>query len=252
MINRRIQRWLLIVFVGSWLILSTQPIKATSIPSPTQEFYVLDEAGVLSQSTLDTIVSVSSQLQSKTKAQLVVVIVDSLKGESITSFALSILRQWGIGDKDLDNGALILLALDDRLSRIEIGYGLEGALNDAKTGRIQDTYMLPYYDQGDIDAGILNGYIAIAKEIANEYQISLDVDNPTPYQAPFNFFTDVPLWVLILGALIIVILIGTLDLRFLNGGLTRLIFTLIFSSGRTFGSRGGGGYGGGGGSSRKW
>lgn len=230
----------------------TMDIHAVSIPNPNADFYVLDEAGVLSDSTLKTIKAVSIDLEKKTKAQIVVVIVNDLGGVSAESFGLSILRDWGIGDDQLNNGALILLAMDEKLSRIEIGYGLEGALNDAKTGRIQDNYMLPYFNQEDIDKGVLNGYLAIAQEVAKEYNVTIDAKQPIEYKKPFDLWTDLPSWMIIGGIILLVLIIGALDLRFLDGNIMRLIFYFIFSMGKGSSYRGGGGSGGGGGSSRRW
>jgi uncharacterized protein len=230
----------------------TMDIHAVSLPNPNADFYVLDEAGVLSDSTLKTIKAVSIDLEKKTKAQIVVVIVNDLGGVSAETYGLSILRDWGIGDDTLNNGVLILLAMDEKISRIEVGYGLEGALNDAKTGRIQDSYMLPYFNQEDIDQGILNGYLAIVQEVAKEYKVTIDAKQPTAYTKPFDLWTDLPSWVIIGGIILIVLIIGALDLRFLDGNIMRLIFYFIFSMGKGSSYRGGGGSGGGGGSSRRW
>jgi uncharacterized protein len=172
--------------------------------------------------------------------------------QSVETFALDILREWGIGDKDLDNGLLILLSIDERVSRIEVGYGLEGILNDAKTGRFQDTYMLPYYTSGDFDQGILNGYLAFAQEVAKEYDVTLDTANPISYEDQTNNLSNQPSWISILAIIILVLIFVTMDIRFLNGALLRFLLSIIFSGMTGGGSFGGGGSGGGGGSSRRW
>ncbi|NTW95855.1 MAG: TPM domain-containing protein [Erysipelotrichaceae bacterium] len=243
---------LMSLFSGMLLLIPLIHPLATSIPQPNDTFYVLDEVGLLSESTISTIISTSQELQSKTKAQIVVVIVQSMEGQSVETYALDILRDWGIGDTDLDNGLLILLSIDERVSRIEVGYGLEGILNDAKTGRFQDTYMLPYYTAGDFDQGILNGYLAFAQEVAKEYNVTLDINNPIPYSDTSNNISDVPSWISILAIIILVLIFVTMDIRFLNGALLRLFFSIIFSASSGGGSFGGGGSGGGGGSSRRW
>ena len=89
------------------------------------------------------ILAYSSALAKRTKTQVVVLTVPTLDGESIEDYGLSVLREWGIGDKKENNGVLLLVATKDRKSRIEVGYGLEGVLPDGLTGRIQDQYMLP-------------------------------------------------------------------------------------------------------------
>ena len=87
----------------------------------------------------------------------------------LLEYSTNLFRQFGIGDKEKNNGLLILIALEERKSRIEVGYGLEGVLPDGKTGRIQDEYMIPYFKDNNFDEGILNGYKALFKEVANEY-----------------------------------------------------------------------------------
>ena len=69
----------------------------------------------------------------------------SLEGEPIEDASLEIGRKYALGDKKLNNGALVFVVLDDRRARIEIGYGLEGFITDAKAGRILDNYMIPYF-----------------------------------------------------------------------------------------------------------
>jgi uncharacterized protein len=161
-----------------WLmafILLLIPIKAcivdTAIPSQTEAFYVNDFAQVLSSNTKGYILEQSIKLDELSGAQLVVVTIDSTDGQPLEEYALDILRGWGIGSKEKNNGVLILLAVEDRKSRIEVGYGLEGALPDGKTGWIQDEYMVPYFSAGDYSTGILEGYKAILLEIYNEYDI---------------------------------------------------------------------------------
>ena len=151
------------------------PIKAciadATIPSHTEDFYVNDLAQVLSTKTKAYILEQSIKLDELSGAQLVVVTIDSTNGLPLEEYALDILRGWGIGSKDKNNGVLILLAVEDRKSRIEVGYGLEGALPDGKTGWIQDEFMIPYFSTGDYSTGILEGYKAILLEIYNEYDI---------------------------------------------------------------------------------
>lgn len=247
-------RSLILIFGIILLLTSNTKANAVQIPGPTSDFYVYDEVGVLSSSTLQTILTISNDLQDKTKAQLVVVIVDSLSDETIESTALTILRGWGIGDDDLDNGVLILVSIEDRQSRIEVGYGLEGALNDAKTGRIQDTQMIPYFTQDDFDTGILKGYMALANEIAKEYDVTID-PNAKPDPVEPNLFSGLPSWITIGIIFLVFLFLAGLDLRFTNGIFLRLLFQLLFNLGRSSGSGGsfgGGGSGGGGGSNRKW
>lgn len=255
------KKWLAWLVLGLYLAMAAVASAQPQIPpAPTTSIYVQDYAKVLSNDTEARINSISQSLASKTKAQVVVVTIPTLSGAPIEDYALTMLRQWGIGDKQLNNGVLLLVAVNDRQSRIEVGYGLEGALPDAKTGRIQDQYMIPYFQQNDYNQGILNGYLALADEVAKEYNLQLNTDvKPAPIRtAPTSdgsLLGNLPWW----GQLLLfagIILLFVMDWLFFGGSITYLIFSLIFRRGGGGGSGGGGGFGGGsgggGGSSRRW
>lgn len=154
------------------LLLSPCAAAKASYPSPTKDFFVEDFADVLSQSTRSQILSLGASLQQKTTAQVVVVTVKTLNGQDIESYALGMLRQWGIGQKDKNNGVLILVAVDDHKDRIEVGYGLEGTINDAKAGRILRNVMEPAFKKGDYNVGVLDGYRAVVNEVCGQYGVS--------------------------------------------------------------------------------
>lgn len=145
---------------------------AISLVKPTNIFYVNDYANLLSDETEQYILNTNKSLQSQTGAQIVVVTVPNLGGQEIESYATALFREFGIGSKAKNNGVLILLALEERKIRIEVGYGLEGALPDGKTGRIRDAYMIPYLKQNDWNAGIKNGFSAILKDVEAEYKVT--------------------------------------------------------------------------------
>ncbi len=163
----------LILSILIWLFAPVETVDNTSLqipPKPTASsgIYVQDNAGVFSASVSGYLQSLGRQLDQKTTAQLVVVTVPSLKGAPLEDYSLQILRQWGIGNKEKNNGVLMLISTGDRKSRIEVGYGLEGALTDGVTGQIQDQYMIPYFRKGNYEEGIARGYEALARRIAKE------------------------------------------------------------------------------------
>ena len=135
--------------------------KSRAVVSQTSDFYVNDSAGVLDNSLKNYIISTNKSLYSQTGAQIVVVTVKGLDGDTIEDYANKLFRQYGIGDSKKNNGVLILLSIQDRKCRIEVGYGLEGTLTDGKTGRIQDDYMVPYFKNNNWQDGIKNGYNAV-------------------------------------------------------------------------------------------
>jgi uncharacterized protein len=227
-------------------------------PAPTSSIYVQDYAGVMTAETKARINNLGAQLAAQTKAQVVVVTVKTLQGAPIEDYALGILRQWGVGDKTLNNGVVFLVAVDDKQSRIEVGYGLEGALPDAKTGRIQDDYMLPHFQAGEYDKGILNAYLATVTEVGKEYNLEIKTD-AKPVARNYNsanqsWWDQLPWWIHI-AVFAFCGLLLMIDWVFFGGTFTWLIISIFLRGGRGGGSGGGGyggGSGGGGGSSRRW
>lgn len=258
----RTSRFLLLLVMAAFMVafgLGCSGILAEpAVPQPTSAFYVLDEAEVLSPQVENQIVSVSRELAAKTKAQVVVVTLKDTRGRTLEELGLEILRSWGVGDKELNNGVVMLVIPDERKSRIEVGYGLEGALPDGKTGRIQDDYMLPYFRQGDYNQGIINGFMVIVQETANEYQVALSTSQQParPAQPSQPAGEKLSTWQVIL-IIVGLVLLFILDRHFFNGLLFGMLLSMLFrGGGGGFGgggsSGGGGGFGGGGGSSRGW
>ena len=106
-------------------------VLAAEIPTaPTKNIYVADYAAMIDDATKNQILAIGGELDKKYKAQIVVVTLDNLGGSSIEEYANELFNSWGIGDKDLNNGVLILIAKNERRFRIEVGYGLEGAITD--------------------------------------------------------------------------------------------------------------------------
>ena len=155
-------------------LLKVGSICAFKVVPQTTDFYVNDAAGLLSPETKKYIIKTNITLNKASGAQVVVVTVPDMGGTDLEKYATTLFRQYGIGDKQKNNGVLFLLALKERKSRIEVGYGLEGVLNDSKTGRIQDEYMIPYFKNGEWDSGIINGFNAVITEIKKEYNLDFE------------------------------------------------------------------------------
>ncbi len=255
------KRWLsallLLLLLMSWA--GVAGAETPVPPRPTSSIYVQDYAGVLGEEAKGRIRSLGAKLASQTKAQVIVVTVPTLDGANPDEFGLAILRQWGVGDKTLNNGVVMLVAVQDRVSRIEVGYGLEGALPDGKTGRIQDESMAPFFKQGKYEAGIVNGYQALTTVVAKEYNVELKAGGTqtAPAKQSANWFDDLPTWVKVLAALGLIGLL-LIDWLFLGGNITSLIIMILTMGRRGGGGSGGGsdgfggGSGGGGGSNRNW
>jgi uncharacterized membrane protein YgcG len=167
------------MIAGIWFFVDDEPdgttVEVPPKPPASSGIYVQDYAGVISAPVRSYLQNLGRQLDQKTTAQLTVVTVKSLNGAPLEEYSLKLLRDWGIGNKEKNNGVLILVSTGDRKSRVEVGYGLEGALTDSITGLIQDQYMIPYFRKGTYEEGIARGYEALALRIAKEYNVQLAV-----------------------------------------------------------------------------
>lgn len=130
--------------------------------------HVSDWAGVFTPDQKADLESRIAAVRQATGAQLAVVAVKSLQGGEINDFAVKLFAQWGIGEKGKDNGVLLLAAIEDRAMWIEVGYGLEGVLNDAKCGRIRDEWILPRFKEGDVAQGLSDGAAALLSVMGGE------------------------------------------------------------------------------------
>lgn len=227
------------------------PVRAMNIPNPNSSFYVLDQANLISTSTELDIVDISESLYNETEAQIVIVTLDNLSGYDLEQFSVQLFRDWGIGKKDKNNGVLIILALAEREVRIEVGYGLEGAIPDSVAGRILDEYMLPNLQEGNYDQAFTETYNAVLNRIMDEYGI----ETLSGVESNSNNELDQVPWIwIIIGAIILLSLDGYYLNGFILNVLLRMLIYSSFGGGSGGGSfhRGGGGRTGGGGSSRRW
>ena len=221
----------------------------TEYPQPTAGFFVNDFANVLSQNTEDRIMSLGKQLEDKTGAQVVAVTIDTLNGQDAFDYAVGLFTKWGIGQKGKDNGVLIFDAVKERKLWIITGYGLEGALPDAKTAEIRQKYMNPYLKNDDYDNGILNGYAAVVDEVAGEYGVSIDTGISQSQRHSINVYpsSSRPRNTSFFPIMVILFLIA--DAAFFRFRITLSIIKIMFWSSFFGGGRGGwggGGFGGGG------
>ena len=118
---------------------------------------VVDTAGLLDKAARQGLAAKLRQLEEKTTDQLVVVTIADLQGYSIDDFGVRLARHWQIGQKDKNNGVLLLVAPKERKVRIEVGYGLEGVLTDTLAGNIVHNRILPLFRRGKMSQGIATG-----------------------------------------------------------------------------------------------
>lgn len=138
--------------------------------------HVHDEAHVLSPDAVDRLERELSAYEDSTSNQLALLIIPSLDGEILEQYALRVAESWKLGQADKDNGALLLIAVNDRKMRIETGQGLEGALTDAVCSRIIRNVIAPPFRQASYDEGVTAGIHAMVAAIGGEFVASDDND----------------------------------------------------------------------------
>jgi uncharacterized protein len=154
--------------------------KVATIPAPTG--YIDDYAQVFSADGKSSMEAQCRELHNKTKAQVFVVTVTTTEGEAVETFANELFAKWKIGEKKTDRGVLMLFAIKDRKRWIEIGYGFEGILNDAKVGDIGRS-MVPYLQAANYDEAAETGLRQITQVIATDAGVTLDnLSNPAPVE----------------------------------------------------------------------
>lgn len=235
-----------------FLVLFTNVAFAADLPKPTKNFFVNDFANVISNADEEKMQQQGEALFKECGAQVVVVTVKSLNGEDLESYSLNLARSWRIGSDKNDDGILLLLAVDERKVRIEVGYGLEGALPDSKTGRILDTYGVDSFKKNDFSTGLA----AVYDSLVNEVYIEKGLDPADGYTPVEDYSLTTKEKVIAYGIIALIVLAFIFTNRgkrkrgfvYYGGGFGGGGFSGSGSSGGGF--SGGGGSFGGGGSSR--
>jgi uncharacterized protein len=227
------------------LLLPTGAIAAPNeIPAPVGDIYVQDFANVLSENEKIQLKNIGRSIDDQTSSQIAVLTVDSIGKSSIEEYSVEAYRKFGLGTKENDNGVLLVIAMQEKKIRIEVGYGLEGIVPDGKAGRILDEYAIPHLQNGQPNLAVMNTYQALANEVSGTNEFG-----SAPRDVQQQQDLPIPSWLLV----IIVIGVIVLDFMFFGGTLTYLLLSIISRGGGGGGPRGGGGgSSGGGGASRGW
>lgn len=149
------------LFLAALLLISITSISQDVLPAPTPAKFVTDEAKLLSPIQQEDLEKRLVAFADSTTIQLAIVTIPSLNGTSIEAYALKLFNSWGIGQKNKNNGLLILVAAKDRKVRIEVGRGLEKYVTDAKAAEIIKTDIVPLFKQGKHYTGLLKAVCAL-------------------------------------------------------------------------------------------
>lgn len=171
----------LVKLIGA-TVLFMLPLFVLAYQNPGQPpGFINDFAGMLTSDQRQTIEVKLENFQKETGNELSVVTIADLGGDTIENFAVKLFQDWGIGQKSKDNGVLLLISRDDRQMRIEVGYGLEGALTDAQSFWTINNIIKPAFQAGDYYSGISNGVDKIISITKGEFKPD------TAQSAPSNF-----------------------------------------------------------------
>ncbi|EIK68576.1 protein of unknown function, DUF477 family [Pseudomonas synxantha BG33R] len=240
---------LLRIGLAFWL-LACMGMAQAALTFPALTGRVVDNAQMIDPATRQQLTQQLQALEQTSGDQLVVVTVPDLQGVQIEDYGYQLGRAWGIGQKGKDNGALLIVARDERQLRIEVGYGLEGVLTDAQSWVIINQVILPKFKTGNFSQGISDGVAAMIQVVGGE---PLAVP---AHVADANFAKDNPgfsigLFILLIGVLWLCNRMGL--------PVGAILLAILSSSGRGGGGggggggfRGGGGGFGGGGASGGW
>ncbi len=216
---------------------------AQDIDVPKNDGWVTDLAGVLSPAEEETLENLMESYKSGTGHEIAVLTIPSLGGEALERYSLEVAREWGLGKKDVSNGALLLVAKQERKMRIEVGRGLEGNLTDAISGRIIREVIAPAFRSQGYYAGILDGVRAMHSAIGGDYgpinnsKQGREQERSRSSGLPRVIFN-------VIFMLFFFGMIGGRNRRGVGGILPWMILGSMGSGSR---GRGGGGFGGGGG-----
>jgi uncharacterized protein len=242
------------------LLLLAIPVVQTAEPEfPPLTGRVNDRAGLLSERDQKELDAALARFEEETTDQIVVATVESLQGLSIEDYGYQLGRHWRIGQEGKDNGALLIVAPEEREVRIEVGYGLEGELTDAQSRTIIETRILPHFRRGDFAAGIKAGVAAMIETLGGSYDPALP-----PVQVGESDRAPSPLPLAIMLPLMLIIVLNRLFGRRRRSRYRGYPGPVVMpgggggrgggsgGGGRSGGFSGGGGSFGGGGASGRW
>jgi uncharacterized protein len=234
----------------AFLVLAAPAWAAPKFPALSGR--VVDDANILSSDTKSDLTQKLAALESKTSRQLVIVTIPSLGGYEISDYGYQLGRAWGIGQKTLNNGILLIVAPTEHKTRIEVGYGLEPIVTDAFSSVVIQTQMLPKFRSGDFNGGVEAGTGALIQ------QLSLDTSEAEKRAAAAAQQLQQPRGDdgggSLIGFLVMLFIFIAIARVFGGWGLLALLLSGGGGRGGGFGgggggwSGGGGGFGGGGGS----
>jgi uncharacterized protein len=193
--HSRLRRYASMLFL--FLLVTAGAVGTSARDIPQLKGHVNDDADMLSPATARQLEALLTQFEQQESTQIVVLTIPSLEGDSLEDFSIRLAEAWKIGQKGLDNGAILLIAKNDRKIRIEVGYGLEGRLTDLMAGRIIRNVIAPQFRSGRFDQGISDGVAAMIATVKGEFSGADIPRKPSQKQQGFPLIAFFALFFLI-------------------------------------------------------
>jgi uncharacterized protein len=228
------------------LLLLTGIAPAADLKSLKPQGYLSDFAGVVDAQSRAAIEEYAARVQQATGVQLAFVVLPSLQGEALEDVTNDIFHAWGIGRKKEDDGAMLLLTVADRRSRLEVGGGLGGIIPDGMAGQLLDE-MRPALRQGQYGPALLAAAEQLGSTIAKSKKVTIAAPTAAPEaprRVPRGKQDSIPWSYILVGIFILLLLIRRGGTGGGGGFWTGLLLGQLFNSVGSSGGRGGGGFGG--------
>jgi len=212
-----------------------------------------DDAHLINQNDLHKIERWVDEIEAKTTAQVAVVTLKSLEGAPIENYAVRLFEKLGVGQREKDNGVLFLVSVQDRLLRIEVGYGLEEVITDILSNKIINTIIVPEFKNESYSKGILKGVWEVISLIAANSQVTPPIQEKA-FEDPIKILSFILFLALVLLSMWIHLTKSSEEEYDDSFGSSTLGKPINYFNRNTFNSNssGGGGRSGGGGASGKW
>jgi uncharacterized protein len=191
---------------------------------------VVDQTGTLSSGDIASLTQALKSLETRKGSQVAVLIVPTTEPETIEQYSIRVAEAWKIGRKKIDDGALLVIAKNDRKLRIEVGYGLEGALNDVTAKRIIDEVITPRFRSGDFGGGISSGVDSIIRVIDGERLPAPARARTSSWSNNFDALNPFVLFAIFIGGAILRTALGRLIGSIAAGGIVGALAWFIAGS----------------------
>ncbi len=214
-----------------------------SLDIPRLKGAVNDYADILNSKDEEKLEALLRDVEAKTSSQVALLTISSLQGENLEDYSLRVAQEWKLGQKEFDNGVLLLIAFNEKKIRLEVGYGLESIITDAKSGYIIRNYIVPGFKKGNFTGGITNGLLAISGLVTEEFEITDEQLAKYNKQQKAGKRKQIPFGLIIF---LFMFVFGGLGRGRKRGGLFTALFlgSMLSGGGRSRGGSFGGGFGG--------